>query len=219
MTNKVKAWSYSRYADFEQCPARFKYKHIDRMPDGGSAAMDRGIKIHDEVAKFLTGELKAAPASLKHFAQQAAELREMNPLVEQQWGFTATWKPVGFFANDVWCRGIVDAGVVYEDNTADIIDHKTGKMYKTNEDQVELFSLTAMCRYPSLTHVTARLWYLDSGDEVIAEYTAKDREALKRKWEAKVSPMFREEVFAPKPNDKCKWCAYSASKEGPCRYG
>ena len=37
---QVTAWSYSRYADYKQCPAKFKYKHLMRLPDPGSAAPD-----------------------------------------------------------------------------------------------------------------------------------------------------------------------------------
>ena len=30
--NGVTAWSYSRLSDYQQCPARFKRKHIDKLP-------------------------------------------------------------------------------------------------------------------------------------------------------------------------------------------
>ena len=48
MGNGVTAWSYSRYADYTQCPLKFKLKHIQRLPTKGSPAMDRGSAIHKE---------------------------------------------------------------------------------------------------------------------------------------------------------------------------
>ena len=31
--NGVTAWSYSRLSDYQQCPAKFKHKHMDKLPD------------------------------------------------------------------------------------------------------------------------------------------------------------------------------------------
>lgn len=181
--------------------------------------MQRGNDLHKKAANYLSGKVDVLVNELRHFATQMQELRGMEPLVEQQWGFTSEWKPTGWFGADVWYRGVVDAGVIYPDDTADIVDHKTGKKYAANEDQMEIFALSAFCRYPALKHVTARLWYLDSGDEVVLEYDVKVREPLKAKWEAKVRPMFGERVFGARPNDKCRWCVFSASAGGPCRFG
>jgi hypothetical protein len=109
--------------------------------------------------------------------------------------------------------------VIYDDNAVEIIDWKTGKQYEENKDQVELFAMTAMVRYPETEKVITRLAYFDSGAQVMNEFDAKDREALKAKWAAKVRPMFEDTVFAPKPSEKCRWCNFSKSKGGPCRFG
>jgi len=211
------AWSYSAYADYELCPAKFKYGRIDKLPQPDNPAFIKGREWHKKAEDFLRGLIEL-PKELRHFADAFTELRDMQPIVEQQWGFTSDWGKTGWFGNDTWFRAVVDAGVIYDDRTADIIDHKTGKMYKTNEDQVELFALAAMCRYPELTSVTARLWYLESGDEIIREFPAKDKDKLRSKWEKKVGPLFADRKWAPRPNDKCRWCAFSSAKGGPCKY-
>lgn len=225
MTPLVTAWSYSRYADYTQCPLMFKLKHMDRLPSPGSAAMERGNTIHKLAEDFTTGKIKKAPLELKHFASKFAELKKLSPIVEQNWGFKRDWAWTGrqgWFGDDVWLRAKADVAVVYDDNTAEVIDHKTGKKYDTNEDQVELFSATVFRRFPQVTHVTTRLWYLDIADpgenEVIREYSAADAARIEKDWEKRVRPMFADRKFPPKPSQKCGWCAFSKAKGGPCKF-
>lgn len=224
MTPLVTAWSYSRYSDYTQCPLMFKLKHIDRLPSPGSAAMDRGTAIHKLAEDYTLGKLKKIPPELKNFESQFKAVKGLNPVVEQNWGFKKDWAWIGrpgWFGDDVWFRAKVDLGLVYDDNTGEVIDHKTGKKYDTNEEQVELFSLSAFRRYPQLMEVTARLWYLDLADdnEVVREYTRADAAKIAKDWEKKVRPMFADRKFPPRPSQKCAWCAFSKHKGGQCKFG
>lgn len=220
----VTAWSYSRYADYEQCPARFKYKHIDQLPEPtGSPAMERGTLIHKLAEDYATGVLKKLPPELKHFGDQFKQLRSLNILVEQNWGFKSDWSFTGradWFGPDVWLRVKADVAILYDDDTAEVIDHKTGRKYETNKDQVELFALATKMRFPNITHVTTRLWYLDQpkDNEVILEYEEADFARIQKTWTKRVVPMFKDRKFAPTPNDKCKWCAFSKRAGGPCKF-
>lgn len=221
--NAITAWSYSRLALWEQCPLAFKLKHIDKIKEEQSPAMARGDKIHKQAAAYIKGEgADEVPAELIKFAALMREFRAMPTeykVVESQWGFDPNWRPTGWFAKNTRLRVILDAGAVYPDGTADVADHKTGKKYGTNADQMELFALATFCRYPHVSHVTTRLWYLDSGDEEVAEFEQDTRSELIEKWEQRVAPLFTDTVFAPRPNDKCKWCSFARSKSGPCKFG
>jgi len=222
-TPLVTAWSYSRYADYAQCPFKFKCKHIDRLPDPGSAAMQRGNTIHKLAEDYTLGKIKKCPPELKHFAGQFKELQKLSPIVEQAWGYRSDWTWTGkpnWFGDDVWFRAKADLMVVYDDATADLIDHKTGKKYQTNKDQVELFALAGFKRYPHLTEINTRLWYLDqpTDNEVVLSYTAKDAALIQKGWSKKVIPMFADRKFAPRPNDKCHWCTFRKANGGPCKF-
>ncbi len=217
--NPITAWSFSRYNLYDQCPARFKYKHIDKLPDPGSPAMERGKVIHKEGEEFLLNDGLPVPDSFKLFEDQMEELASLDVFAEQQWGFNRAWHPTGWFGKDTWLRVMLDAGVEYEDHTADVIDFKTGKKYGDNGEQMELFALATFFRFRGTKEVVTRLWYVDSGDEDIETFTADQVIPLRDKWTKKVQPMFNDTVFAPRPNDKCCWCPYSASAGGPCVYG
>lgn len=219
----VTAWSWSRFALYEQCPLAFKLKNIDKIEEPPSDAMQRGRDVHKALEQYIICKADL-PAEVKHpfHRQLYAEMRAIpaeNKVVEQQWGFTSKWKPMGWFGKDVWYRAVLDLGVMYDDLTYEAVDHKTGKKYGHNDDQMELFALSVMCKYPPVTHVTTRLVYIDSGEQEFGEFPATDREALKAKWEAKVAPMFADTTFAPRPNDKCRFCHFAKSKAGLCKFG
>lgn len=222
---KLTAWSYSRYNDYQTCPMRFAYKHLLRIKEPGSPAMERGSAIHKEAEQYVTAARKprSVPPSLANFAQQFEELRKMgNVRVEQQWGFRQDWTETGWFDRDVWVRNVLDVCVLYDDHTADVIDHKTGKKYVTNEDQMQLFALVTFRKFPDVTDVTTRLWYLDlpdrEGNEVVMEYARREADSIQRDWEKKVKPMFVDRRFPPRPNPKCRWCFLSKDKGGPCKF-
>lgn len=218
--NGVKAWSYSAYALYKQCPLKYKLTKIDKLKEPQSKAMARGNAIHKKCEDYLVSTQEIpVPKEALTFRPQMEQLKGLDPFVEQKWGFTNQWDATkGFFGKDVWLRVICDAGVIYPDNTADVVDFKTGKLYDTNEEQIELFANAVMFRYDHITHVTARLWYLDSGDEIIREFSRTERDKVREKWEKQIYPMFTEEVFAPRPNNFCKWCHFRKDNGGPCPY-
>lgn len=225
MTAKLTAWSYSRYACWELCPLQFKLKFLDKLGSTGSPAMERGDKIHKNIAAYIVGNTETLlPDVLKNPLPLALvnELRAFpvsDKLVEQQWGFTAQWKPTGWFGNTTWFRAILDAAAMYEDMTGDVVDWKTGKKYGTAKDQMELNALSFMNQYQLTEAVTSRMVYIDTNDEDQEQFKVADKEKLRAKWEAKVTPMFADEMYLPRPNDKCRFCDFSKSKGGQCRFG
>lgn len=234
MSNGITAWSYSRYADYKQCPLRFKLKYLDKMQEPGSPAMQRGGDVHKEGENYLVAKRapKKVPDSYKFFAEEMEQLRGLEPMVEQQWGFTRQWTPTGWFGSDTWLRIVCDVVVKYDDATVDLIDFKTGRKYDTNEEQVELFSTAPFIKWPETELVQTRLWYLDQpkDNEVLRTYArdtgvvddegrnVKTFAEIRKEWEAKIVPMFKDKRFAPTPNDKCKWCNFSRAKGGPCKF-
>lgn len=223
------AWSYSRWADHTRCPLFFKEKYIAKsIPDHTSPAMQRGNDIHKGIAAWLEGKAEGCPREAFQNPRAEALLLEMKQMpsdvivVEQQWGFTANWRSTGWFAKDTWLRVILDVGLVYDDKTAEAIDFKTGKRYGTNADQMELFALGVMCQWLPVTNVTTRLIYLDEkGKDIedIEEFPATHKQRLIDKWTKKVEPMFTDQVYAPRPNDKCRFCPLAKSAGGKCAFG
>lgn len=236
MSNGVTAWSYSRYADYSRCPKYFFEKHVAKNPrtKESSPAMQRGSDIHKKGEVYLLTPKAKLPPEYINFKTEMTQLKTLDPLVEQQWGFNAQWQaidggprdPHGWFHPTTYLRIVTDVSVIYDDNTADVIDFKTGKMYATNQDQMDLFSTGPFMKYPTLEGVTTRLWYLDIADPagtgantVVQEFQRKDFERIKKEWDKRTVAMFNDKKFPPKANDKCKWCPLGKSKGGDCKFG
>ena len=43
---RITTWSYSRWTTYEDCPARARYKFLDRLPDPSGPGEDRGTALH-----------------------------------------------------------------------------------------------------------------------------------------------------------------------------
>lgn len=219
----VLAWSYSRYADYKQCPARFKYKHLMKLPDPGNAAMERGNRIHKMAEDFIRAKIDL-PEELATVKTELEHLKDNMAVPEENWGFKKTWDWIGrpgWFGDDVWFRAKTDVRLLYDDDTLLIIDWKTGKKYFSNEEQIELFALAGYRRFPMVTEVDARLLYTDSpaeDNEIQRVYKPKELDAIQRDWDKRVKPIFVDRRFAPTPNDKCHWCPFSKAKGGPCKF-
>lgn len=226
MTSKlppVLAWSYSRYSDYKQCPAKFMYKHLMKLPDPGNAAMERGNVIHKMAEDFIRAKIDLPP-ELNGVKTELEFLKDMMAVPEEQWGFTNAWAWIGrtgWFGDDVWFRAKTDVRLLYDDDTLLVIDWKTGKKYFSNEEQIELFALASYRRFPIVTEVDARLYYTDAApddNEIQRVYKPKELEAIQKDWTKRVVPMFKDRRFAPTPNDKCGWCPFSNAKGGPCKF-
>lgn len=215
-------WSYSRWGDYERCPFYFKKKHIDKIKEPKTGAQDKGIDYHDNMANYLLKKPGAVCPPTK-FGALMAELRDFeDKIVEEKMGFTNTWKPTGYFAKGddaTWLRVVWDVGLMYEDLTGEVCDHKTGKKYGANADQMELFALSFFCKFKLAKSVTTRLWYHEHGDEDVMEFEAAQVPAMKAKWEKRAATMLGDRVYAMRPNDKCKWCMHAKSAGGVCRFG
>lgn len=219
----LKAWSYSRYALYQMCPMRFKHEVLEGNKTAESAAMARGQKIHKDIADWLMMKAEGLPKEvIKHprVEQVMSELFQIkDKQIEQQLGFTDCWKPTGWFAKDTWLRVVLDVGIMYPDLTYEVVDHKTGKRYGSNDDQMELFAVAVMCQFVPVKHVTTRLVYIDSGEEEFAEFPAHHKQRLIDKWVKKIRPMFEDTTWAPRPNDKCRFCPLAKSAGGKCAFG
>jgi hypothetical protein len=238
---QITSWSFSRYSDYKQCPLKCKLKHVDRIKEPGSDALNRGAAIHDLAEKYIKGLVKTRvfPVELKLFEAlfkmlKAQYKKKINGMVvEDNWAFTKNWTETQW-DNWVqcWVRIKLDCAHHQDLETLIITDWKTGKFrVEMNEDyveQLELYALAALLLHPHIEKVMPRLVYLDQGtiypkkpEDVL--FTRADITMLKKKWEKRVKAMLSDKIFAPRPNDKCKWCWYGQSgkaKGGPglCKY-
>lgn len=230
--NKISAWSYSRYSTYKQCPAKAKYLYIDKLKEPPSPALENGAAVHNLAEDYIKGKIPKFPAELKKFEADFRSHRKQyakkisGMIVEDQWAFTDTWDETTW--NNwalCWLRVKIDCAHHIDDTTLKVRDWKTGKLRAEQNDdymeQLSLYALTALLLHPHIQRVQVELVYLDSGivfPEVPLFYTREDTPRLKKEWTKRVTPMLKDLSFAPRANDKCKWCAFSKDKGGPCKF-
>lgn len=230
----VKSWSFSRYMDYVSCPAKFKYKHIDKLVEPPNEAMARGTAIHKLAEDYVNGKLRTLPAELKLFADRFKKLRaEPIKTVEAQWAFRKDWTETTW--NDwtgCWLRVKMDVSYLNVKHNALVpIDHKTGKFREEKNDeymlQLHLYGTASFFKMPDIDVSSPRLWYLDHGrvypdpaqDEDEIEFFPKDKTVMRKAWEDRVKPMFMDRTFKPKPSDRaCRYCHFRKENGGPCKY-
>lgn len=235
---QITAWSFSRYSTYKQCPLKLKLSAIDRIREPSNEAMERGAKIHDLAEGYIKGMGRTLPPELKLFKDEFKRLRAQykkkinGMVVEDTWAFTSDWTETQW--NDwinCWVRIKLDCAHHEDGETLIISDWKTGKFrVEMNEEyveQLELYALAALILHEHIETVKPRLVYLDQGtiyppaeQELI--FTRADIPKLKKLWAKRVKPMLSDKTFAPRPNDKCRWCFYRSSNKaaggGQCKF-
>lgn len=235
---KITSWSFSRYSDYVQCPLKAKLKHIDKIREPQNDAMARGAEIHKIAENYIKGITARLPKELKLFKDEFKELKAMckkdpdSIMVEDSWAFKSDWTKTVW--NDwvgCWLRVKLDCAHQEDSKVLIITDWKTGKFSDYNlEDyveQLELYALGALLLFPQLEEVRPRLAYLDHG--IIYPdpgqplvFKRKDVVGLRKLWERRTKAMLNDKIFAPKPNNKCKWCffrkANAAAGGGQCKF-
>lgn len=211
-------WGYSKLETFEKCPAKFKYQFIDKLPQPGSAAMERGSKMHDNIESYLNGWVKELLPECQSFQQAIDDLKTEAYVAEQAIGLDKNWaKLPDWFDKATWIRAKADAMYVHGDKLV-VIDFKSGKYRVPSTDQVELYAIVGGALYPEVREIFAEYWYLDTGEVYSRSYTQPELLELRKKFEKRVEPMYVNTTWEPEPSMECRWCSYSKTKGGKCKY-
>jgi len=215
----INRWSYSAWSVWKSC--RFKYfcsYILGIKDDAPSYYLERGIEIHKQAEAFLKGEIKQLPPALRKFRSHYAELRKLNPVVEEFWGVTKEWKPA---QRDSWVVMKMDAAVLPSKKTDGLLiiqDLKTGREYDSHLNQAGLYAAIGYALHPKAKAVETEFWYSDHGT---VSRNFFDRRALKKQvafWLSEgASLLKKEKKYLPSPSEYgCKYCHLRSDKGGPC---
>lgn len=236
---QITSWSFTRYNDYQKCPAFAGYKHVKKIPEPGSPAMTRGADIGKQAEAYVKGTAKKLIPELKTFESLFKELRAQfkkrpqSMVVEDTWALRKDW------SRTVWndwdgchLRVKVDvARLIDGSEVMEIIDWKTGKFKEDkNEEylqQLELYATAALQLNPEVKEVRCSLKYTDLGlsfpNDGPKIFVRADLPKLKKEWDKRTRAMLLDKTFAPRPNSHCRWCWYGQSKKadggpGLCKF-
>jgi hypothetical protein len=209
-------WGFSKLDVFRACKQKFKFQFLDKIPQPGSPAMERGSKMHDNIEMYLNGWGKDLLPEVEKWKDSLDALKTKDFKAEQAIGLDKNWNLLpDWFDKRTWVRIKMDS-YFKEDKKITVIDFKSGKFRVPSADQIELYAIAGISIYPDAETVTAQFWFLDTDDVHSVDYTRDQLIALRKKYEAAAVPMYVEEVWKPEPSSECRWCPYSKTKGGKC---
>lgn len=215
--NRPTRHSYSSISTWEECAARYAYSYIYKLPQGSSAAMERGSLLHKMAEDYVNAKVPSPdiPYDLRKVSKQLNELRSHSALTERTWLLDRGWRPTQD-TGSAWVKGIVDVHYL-DGDTLHIRDHKSGREYSSHFDQLELYGIMGLLCYPQAKRADTGAIYIDGGfsgcdGSIIRPMLPK----LIDKWDRKIKMVEADQAFIAKPGASCKWCPYSLSKGGPC---
>jgi len=210
----VKGWSYSAYSTYNTCARKYLYAYIEKLPQPKHPAAERGVTTHKKGEDFLLGKIAECPPEFHKFKALMLDLRELEAQPELEIILDSGWSPAP--KEQRWLKGVIDAAVIYEDNTGCIVDFKTGKQYPEHETQIQLYALMLRALHPEIGDIETRLWYLDQGHESKDISIAANDSHLRSIWSSRANKMLTDENFALNPGRHCYWCPFHVRKGGPC---
>lgn len=227
--NMIKAGSYTRLSKFESCHYAAKLAYIDKIPEPERPlppgktehANDRGTRLHEAAEKYIKGGVELIP-ELDKFKTEFAKARDMfaagKATTEGDWAYTHDWEPVAWMSSDVWVRIKCDLVVHLSPSRLVVIDYKSGKRFGNeikHGEQMQLYTIGTLLRYPKCQEVTTELWYLDQDELASMTYTREQGLRFLKNYERRFTDLTTCEDFQPNPNMfSCRWCAYKPVEKG-----
>lgn len=212
-------WGWSKLDVFHQCPRKFHYQFMKKLPTGSSPAMERGAKLHEVCECYVRGWVNELPEELIFWKDALDRLRAIGAAPEQSWGFDKDWNLLkDWFQPSTWLRAKSDT--YYEDPTDGlvVVDYKSGKYKIPPDGQKKLYALCAYHARGKPKFVTAEYWFLDQNTTHSVVYTEAELLVFQEEFEQDAAQLYAEEQWQTAPSMECRWCPFSRSKGGPCEY-
>jgi hypothetical protein len=217
------AHSLSKLGTFEQCAAKYKFRYLDKIPQGAkSAAASRGIDLHETIDAFLKRGIDGPLQPPLDFYQGFLDtLRQIDGVLpEFQFGVDRSWVAVDEEWNspNLWLRAVFDLLVPPISDQIEIFDWKSGKIYENHRDQRELYACLALAKYPTAKRIRSTSVYLDVGQQRGEVYEINDIIDARSRWANRLGRLDTATEFPFNPQYSCRWCNYSKAQGGPCLF-
>jgi DNA helicase-2/ATP-dependent DNA helicase PcrA len=231
--------SPSKIQTFEDCPLKFKFQHVLRVPTPSKTYFGMGTAIHS-VAENMTKLQKDGKESNEKLALEILEkqwdtssyrnqrTKESQDKVKSKemvktyldWAENNPNTPVDvepkfkIILNDVTISGKIDRVEQTPEGDYEVIDFKTGYAYKTKntikEDvQMNLYALGTEKLYGKLPKKTS-LFYIKF-NKLVPHFIKEDKlDEFKVELEKKIDSIFNEEFDAKPDFQKCSRCDYAS---------
>lgn len=213
---KAPVWSYSFLSTYDRCARQGQARYITKeMPYVQSPEAKRGDDVHKGLENYAKYQTLPTDPDVERWAHKFLDpMMALPQEAEKKVGVSRDWKPVDFFAKDVWGRGKIDWCTIHG-SQAFLLDWKSGKPW---EDPLELYVQGVLLHalHPELTSIKGCYVWLkeERYGDVYDVFEALDRT---RKWIEETMQKVGQGLFYAKPNKLCGWCDLRSCKHWKAR--
>ena len=227
------AKSFSKWATYDQCPRKYKYRYRDKVAviktDKNEAAL-RGTRVHNSVEELFKGTRPNVDEEIQDaYGEWLCSIRDAYECIpELKFALNAEFESCDFDAPDCLVRGYIDlvvkdgknskTGEDVETPSIHGYEWKTGKEYPEHMQQKMLYGMILLILFPLVQEVSVTGVYFDQGHNRKIVYKRGMLGTYKWQWLRKFEVMDKDTTCAPNPNFMCKWCDYSRASGGPCSF-
>jgi ATP-dependent exoDNAse (exonuclease V) beta subunit len=228
---KFTPYSYSKIDCFIQCPAKFKFKYIDKINlFTENKALEKGSRVHEIIEFYQPTKWWKMP-SFNYKLLDETEQKEAEKIaidfVESEFGkfyllhpgaigheihvgMDRKLQPCNYYAENVMILGKIDF-LIKDGRTMYIVDWKTGKVkdqaYMSN-DQLMLYSIWVFNMFSDIDEVIADYVYVEHGEKHSFTFKRENYKNFSKNYANKLKNIETEESFPMKTGPLCNWCDY-----------
>ena len=203
-------WSYSGLKDYVNCPRQYYVvkvaKNFTKRP---TQQMLYGTAVHKALVDYV-GEGKPLEKNYERYQPMLDALLtiEGERLPEYRMAINTELEPCTWGAEDYWVRGIVDL-LVLGDDTAYIVDYKTGSAKYPDVNQLKLMSLMTYAHFPKVEHIKAGLLFVAHNTFINEVYHRDQSEDLWKDFLPDLERLklsYDNDKWPENPTPLCGWC-------------
>jgi len=156
-------WSFSALSSFESCPYRYAAERFFcTTKQDETEAMMYGTLVH-KLLEDCVGKGIPIPDDHRTLRPWASAIAKApgETYCELQFAFDRNMNPVGWFAPDVWARGVIDVLKV-NGKKASVVDYKSGRI-KNDDTQLKLFAYFVSLLHPEIEEFNCQFAWLKHG--------------------------------------------------------
>jgi hypothetical protein len=172
-------FSYSALKDFNTCPRKYAEVRVKKnyIPQEHESAV-YGKEVHKAFEDYIKAGIDI-PKNYEKSKKLLDVLLEIPGVkhCEYELAIDENKQPCGFTDDTRWARGIIDLLILGQD-TAFILDYKTGKSRYADTKQLKLLALLTFAKFPYINHIRAALLFIGENRLVPAEYGRHEMDKL-----------------------------------------
>ena len=213
-------WSHSALKDYENCPRKYHaVRVLKQYPLDKTEQILYGEQLHKAAEEYVNGVPLPQQFEFVKDVLDALLTKQGTKYVELKLALKVDLTPCDWFAKDVWVRGIIDLLILDEENnTAWVVDYKTGSNKYPDKGQLDLMALLIFALYPKIERVNAALVFVVKGTMVKHKIDRSEAEKLwwdYRERTSRIVASHSNDVWNPKQSGLCPWCPVTTCEFHP----